>query len=182
MLASARLGAIHAVVFGGFGANALAQRIDDCDPRVILTASCGLEGLSKKIDYQPLVRGALKLCEAKPAKVLVWQRPQLQWPGGIDESKGEVDWAETVAQAAKDGVQAECVPVRSDDSLYIIYTSGTTSKPKGVLRQNGGHAVQLMLALRSTAGLRGPRDVSLGKLDCPRWTVRCSDFLRCRRI
>ena len=166
MLASARLGAIHAVVFGGFGANALAQRIDDCQPRVILTASCGLEGPNKKIDYQPLVRGALGLCKSKPDKVLVWQRPELQWPGGIDETRNEINWAKAVAQAMKDSVQAECVPVRSDDSLYIIYTSGTTSKPKGVLRQNGGHAVGLLLALRSTAGIRGPGDVSLGELLC----------------
>ncbi|SMY21500.1 unnamed protein product [Zymoseptoria tritici ST99CH_1A5] len=166
MLASARLGAVHAVVFGGFGAYALAQRIDQSNnPKVILTASCGLEGPIKKIDYQPLVRGALRMCKARPKKVLVWQRSELHWPGGIDKSNSEVDWEQAVTQAAREGVTAECVPVRSEDPLYIIYTSGTTGAPKGVLRDNGGHAVGLLQCIRCTSGVQGPGDISLGVSD-----------------
>ncbi|KJX98456.1 acyl-CoA synthetase like protein [Zymoseptoria brevis] len=136
MLASARLGAVHAVVFGGFGAHALAQ-----------------------------LRGALRMCKARPNKVLVWRRSELGWPDGIDESRSEVDWEQAVTQAARDGVTAECVPVRSEDPLYIIYTSGTTGAPKGVLRDNGGHAVGLLQCIRCTSGVRGPGDVSLGVSD-----------------
>ena len=164
-LAVARLGAIHAVVFGGFGANALAQRIDSANPKVILTSSCGMESVEKKVDYQPMVRNALKLCKAKPGKVLIWNRPQLPWPGGIDKSRGEVDWEKAVTDAKAQGKKADCVPVKSEDGLYIIYTSGTTGAPKGVLRQNGGHAVGVKLSARATGGIRGPGDVVLGVSD-----------------
>lgn len=164
-LAAARLGAIHAVVFGGFGANALAQRIDSANPKVILTSSCGLEGAEKKIDYQPMVRGALKMAKAKPKAVLVWQRPQLKWQGGIEADRGEIDWERAVTEAKKKGVRADCTPVKSEDGLYIIYTSGTTGTPKGVLRQNGGHAVGVLLSCRATGCLRGPGDVALGISD-----------------
>ena len=125
-LAAARLGAIHAVVFGGFGANALAQRIDSANPKVILTTSCGLESSTKIIDYQPLVRGALKMCKAKPDTVLVWNRPQHKWPGGIDHSQDELDWDLAVKDHRAKGIKADCVPLKSEDGLYIIYTSGTT--------------------------------------------------------
>ena len=165
MLASARLGAIHVVVFGGFGAHALAQRIDGCSPKVILTVSCGLEGPSKVIDYQPLVRGALERCQTEPSGVLVRQTPQYRWPGDVDKSRGELDWEAAISDTKKRGLKAECVPVRSEDSLYIIYTLGTTGTPKGVLRQNGGHAVALLLSLRATAAVRGPGDVTLGVSD-----------------
>ncbi len=164
-LAVARLGAIHAVVFGGFGANALAQRIDSAAPKVMLTASCGLESVEKKVDYQPMVRNALKLSKVKPTKVLIWNRPQLPWPGGMDESSGEIDWEKAVDDAKAKGMKADCVPVRSEDGLYIIYTSGTTGAPKGVLRQNGGHAVGVKLSTRATGGIRGPGDVVLGVSD-----------------
>ena len=164
-LAAARLGAIHAVVFGGFGANALAQRIDSADPKLILTTSCGLESTERKVNYQPMVRNALKLCKSKPKKILIWNRPQLQWPGGIDESRGEVDWEAAIKQAKSKGIKAGCVPVKTEDGLYIIYTSGTTGAPKGVLRQNGGHAVAVKLSTRATASVRGPGDVVLGISD-----------------
>lgn len=164
-LAVARIGAIHAVVFGGFGANALAQRIDSANPKAILTSSCGLESTEKKIDYQPMVRNALKLSKAKPNKVLVWNRPQLPWPGGIDESRGEVDWEAAVEDAKAKGRRAGCVAVKSEDPLYVIYTSGTTGAPKGVVRQNGGNAVGVRLSARATGGIRGPGDVVLGISD-----------------
>ena len=166
MLASARLGAIHAVVFGGFGAYALAQRVDSCSPKVILTASCGLEGPNKVIGYQSLVRGALKICKFTPSHVLVWQRPQLRWSGDMDLSRGtgEIEWGTTTAAAKAKGVKSDCVPLRAEDGLYIFYTSGTTGAPKGVLRQNGGHAVGLLLLLRAAA-VRGPGDVALGVSD-----------------
>ncbi|KAK3695986.1 hypothetical protein LTR37_018204 [Vermiconidia calcicola] len=164
-LAAARLGAIHAVVFGGFGANALAQRIDSANPKVMLTTSCGLESATKIVDYQPMVRGALKMSKAKPNAVLVWNRPQHQWPSGVDKASGEIDWDTAVAEAKKNGVKAECARVRSEDGLYIIYTSGTTGAPKGVLRQNGGHAVGVLLSTRETAAIQGPGDVVLGVSD-----------------
>lgn len=180
MLACARLGAIHAVVFGGFGPNALAQRIDQSEAKVLLTASCGLEGATKKIAYQPLVRGALELSERKPQKVLIWQRDELRWE--LDEAKGEVVWESAVKKARRDGVKAECVDVKSEEALYVIYTSGTTGAPKGVVRESefhrldrcaqadlmfkdGGHAVALSNSIRHTAGLRGPGDVSLAMSD-----------------
>ena len=167
MLAAARIGAIHAVIFGGFGSHALAQRIDSCTPKVILTASCGLEGSSKVIGYQSLVRGALKICQSKPGHVVVWQRPQLHWSGlaaSLNASTTEIDWEAAIAGAKARGLKPDCMPVDAEDALYIIYTSGTTGAPKGVLRQNGGHAVALLLLLRAAA-FRGPGDVALGVSD-----------------
>lgn len=123
MLASARLGAVHAVVFGGFGATALAQRIDACKPRVILTASCGLEGASKVVAYKPLVHGAIAKAKHHPEKVLVWQRPQLKWDV-VDREVGERDWKEVVTSARRKGIKADAVVTDSSAGLYIIYTSG----------------------------------------------------------
>ena len=158
VLATARLGAVHAVVFGGFAPAALAQRIDAARPRALLTASCGIDGTKPPAGYRDLVREAIRLARHKPDRVLVWQRPQLRWHG-LDRAAGERDWEGLVRSARNRGVTAPCVPVASSDPLYIIYTSGTTGAPKGVVRDAGGHAVGLHLSISYLFGISGPGDV-----------------------
>jgi propionyl-CoA synthetase len=134
MLACARLGAVHSVVFGGFAAKELAVRIDDARPTVIVSASCGIEG-NRVIEYKPLLDKAIELATHKPNTRVILQRPQAEARMGPDD----VDWAAAVAKATK----ADPVPVRSTDPLYVLYTSGTTGKPKGVVRDGGGYATAL---------------------------------------
>ncbi|KXT02391.1 hypothetical protein AC578_173 [Pseudocercospora eumusae] len=157
MLAVARLGAVHAVVFGGFSASSLAQRIDASRPKAILTASCGIEGAKGPLPYEPMVRGAIKQSNHKPLKTLIWQRDEHRW-NETNRLDGERTWQRVVKSARDRGVRAENVAVKSNDPLYIIYTSGTTGSPKGVVREVGGHAVGLNFTVRYVFGIRGPGD------------------------
>ena len=141
MLACARLGAVHSVVFGGFASQELATRIDDSRPKLVLSASCGIE-VDRIIPYKPLLDRALELAQHKPQGCLIFRREQQDCSlvTGRDE-----DWEEAVAGASP----ADCVPVAATDPLYILYTSGTTGQPKGVVRDNGGHAVALRWSMKN---------------------------------
>ena len=145
MLACARLGAIHSVVFGGFAANELAKRIDDATPKLIVSASCGIE-INRVIPYKPLLDGAIELAQHKVQHCVILQRPQeaAQMVRGRD-----LDWNEALAAASP----VECVPVAATDPLYILYTSGTTGIPKGVVHDNGGHAVALKWSMNAVYGM-----------------------------
>ncbi len=150
MLACARIGAIHSVVFGGFAAHELATRIEDAKPRVIMSASCGIE-VSRVIHYKPLLDEAIKKSSHKPTTCFIWQRPQeranmLPWR--------DVDWEVEEAKTSP----VDCVPVDAIDPLYILYTSGTTGKPKGVIRSNGGHSVAMKWSMDNVYNAK-PGDV-----------------------
>jgi propionyl-CoA synthetase len=150
MLACARVGAIHSVVFGGFAARELAIRIDDAKPKLVLSASCGIE-VQRVIPYRPLLDEAIEIAQHKPEKCVIKQRPQAQaelTPGR------DFDWMELESKAEP----AACVSVAATDPLYILYTSGTTGRPKGVVRDNGGHAVALKWSMKYIYGI-GPGDV-----------------------
>ncbi|GAA0794043.1 propionyl-CoA synthetase [Marinobacterium sediminicola] len=141
MYAVARLGAIHSVVFGGFAPHELAVRIEDAEPKVIVTASCGIE-VSKVIEYKPMLDEAIEQSAHKPDACIVLQRPQVK--AELIDGR-DLDWEAAVATAEP----ADCVPVKGTDPLYILYTSGTTGKPKGVVRDNGGHAVALKYSMKA---------------------------------
>jgi propionyl-CoA synthetase len=144
MLACARIGAIHSVVFGGFASHELANRITDARPKVIVSATCGLE-VGRIIPYKPLLDKAIELAAVKPERCIIVQRPQekASMIGGRD-----LDWSEEMARAKPAG----CVPVRATDPLYILYTSGTTGMPKGIVRDNGGHLVALRWSMQHIYG------------------------------
>src|SRR5215510_14234275 len=140
MLACARIGAVHSVVFGGFAPKELATRLDDCQPKVILSASCGIE-VNRVIAYKPMLDAAIRLSSAKPEACIILQRPQCEaelTPGRDHDWKTLRDQAMVWTKAVHD-----CIPVLATDPLYILYASGTTGRPKGVVRDNGGHMVAL---------------------------------------
>lgn len=150
MLACARLGAVHSVVFGGFAPHELAIRIDDVQPKVLITASCGIE-VDRVIPYKPIVDDALVMSEKAPKVCIVYQREEHQCEliAGQD-----ISWD----QALKGAEPADCTPVKGTDPLYVLYTSGTTGKPKGVVRDNGGHAVSMRYSMASVYDMQ-PGDV-----------------------
>ena len=149
MLATARLGAIHSVVFGGFAANELAVRLDDAKPKVIVSASCGIEP-KHVVKYKPLLDAAIEMATHKPSNCIILQRPMER--AALQPGR-DLDWADLVANTRAEDRKAACVPVKATDPLYILYTSGSTGQPKGVVRDTGGHMVALAWTMKNVYGI-----------------------------
>jgi propionyl-CoA synthetase len=161
MLACARLGAIHSVVFGGFAAYELATRIRDAEPKIVVAASCGVEPTTL-VAYKPLLDAAIEMVDVKPRRCIVLQRPMLE----AELAAGrDLDWRDAVADAEP----VDCVPLEATDPLYILYTSGTTGQPKGIVRDNAGHAVALAWTMEHIYGV-APGEVFWAASDIG-WTV-----------
>ncbi len=145
MLACARVGVIHSVVFGGFAAHELASRINDAQPKLIISASCGIE-VDRVVPYKPLLDKGIEIASVKPERCIILQRPEEKTSmiAGRD-----LDWSELMAEEKP----VDCVPVAATDPLYILYTSGTTGMPKGIVRDNGGHLVALMWSMKNIYGV-----------------------------
>ena len=149
MLACSRIGAVHSVVFGGFAAHELATRIDDCSAKLVITASCGLEP-GRTVAYKPLLDHAIDMAAHKPDHCIVYQRDQLHAP--LHEGR-DLDFETIVAAERAKGTRIACTPVKATDPLYVLYTSGTTGQPKGVVRDNGGHMVALQWSMKNLYGV-----------------------------
>src|SRR6185503_3035446 len=145
MLACARIGAIHSVVFGGFAADELATRINDACPKVIVSASCGIE-VNRVVPYKPMLDKAIESAKQKPERCIILQRPQLE--AELIDGR-DIDWSDALADAKP----SDCITVAATDPLYILYTSGTTGIPKGVVRDNGGYLVALKWTMKNVYGV-----------------------------